>query len=76
MATGDSSSLESVSVAGRGSEMLIRVQICGLPCNFMRAFSLYVISSLGHNCVVDWDDQTLFSDSALLEGLKCECEAL
>ena len=30
----------SVSLAGRGSETLLRVQICGMPCSFIRVLSL------------------------------------
>ena len=53
-----------------GSETLFRVQTCRLPCNFIRAFLLYVIGNLGHSCLEEWDDQVLLLDSSSLEGLE------
>ena len=46
----------SVSSEGKGNETFLSIHICGLPCTFMRAISLYVKGSLGHNCLVDCVD--------------------
>ena len=35
----------SLSLSGRGSEMLLSTRISGLPCSFIRAVSLYVTES-------------------------------
>ena len=50
---------------GRGREILMSIQICGLPCSFIRAVSLYMIGSLEYSSLVDWVDWVLWSESTL-----------
>ena len=64
-----------MSSVGRNTEILLRMQICGLPHSFVRALSLWVVGSLACSWLVV-NDTVLIMDSVLLGIGELVIEAL